>query len=175
MISGKWTVFGRNSGERKHRRGNLTKGNLSGHIQSRKAICFPVFFVLQRKRFVLIITNNLKVKDHYAKVHKLLFVEGGYRDVLVTARDLVHKGHLLETHPLMGSLKPNETPYRSVIISDDSKACTDSNSAMMIEDSILVFDKFAKIVRGDRGDQSTEKIKEDFREIDLSLIRSALE
>lgn len=175
MISGKWTVFGRNSGERKHRWGNLAKGKLSGYIQSRKAFCFPVFFVLQRKRFVLIITNNFKVKDHYAENHKVMFVEGGYRDVLVAGRDLIHKGHLLQTHPLMGSLKPNETPYRSVVVSDEPLDCTDGNSVMMIEDAILVFDKFAKILRGDRGDQSTEKIKEDFREIDLSLIRSALE
>lgn len=176
MISGKRTVLGRNSGERKHRRGNLVKGNLSGYIQSGKAVCFPVLFLYRRlKEVVLIITNNQKVKDMYEASHKILFVNGGYREVLVAARDLLHKGHLLETHPLMGSLKPNETPYRSVIVSDEAAGCTDATSVIIIEDGISVFDKFAKNPRGDRGDKSSEKIREDFKEIDLSLIKSALE
>lgn len=123
----------------------------------------------------MIVTNNLKVKNHFAKNHEILFVKGGYRDVLVMVRDLVHKGHLLETHPLMGSLKPNETPYRSVLVSDASMNRTDVDSVMIIENGVSVFDKFAKSPRGDRGEQSTEKVKEDFMEIDLSLIKSALE
>jgi hypothetical protein len=102
-------------------------------------------------------------------------VEGGYREVLVAVRDLIHKGYLLETHPLMGSLKPNETPYRSVIVSDEAVGPTDVASVMIIEDGILAFDKFAKNPRSDRGERSSERIREDFKEIDLSLIKSALE
>lgn len=123
----------------------------------------------------MIVTNNSKVQECYEKKHKVFFVEGGYRDVLVVVRDWIHKGHLLETHPLMGSIKPNETPYRSVIVSDETTGTTDPASVMIIEDGISVFDKFAKNPRGDRGEGSSEKIKEDFKEIDLSLIKSALE
>lgn len=31
-------------------------------------------------------------------------------------RDRIHEGHLLLSHPLSGSVKPNETPYKSVMI-----------------------------------------------------------
>jgi hypothetical protein len=123
----------------------------------------------------LIVTNNPKIQENYNSRFTVVFVRGNYREVLVQARDLIHKGHKLLTHPLMGSLKPNETPYRSVVLSDDSSGVTDSDSVMMIEDSIMVFDKFAKTARHDRGESSTEKIKEDFMEIDLSLLKSALD
>lgn len=123
----------------------------------------------------MIVTNNPKVKDFYESRYKIIFVEGGYRDVLVAVRDFIHKGHLLETHPLMGSLKPNETPYRSVLVSEESTGSTDSASVMIIEDGILVFDKFAKNPREDRGEGSSERIREDFKEIDFSLIKSALD
>ena len=126
-------------------------------------------------RYTWIVTNNPKVKDCYESQHRIIFVKGGYRDVLVTVRDFIHKGYLLETHPLMGSLKPNETPYRSVLVSDEASASTDSASVMIIEDGILVFDRFAKNPREDRGDGSSERIREDFKEIDFSLIKSALD
>ena len=122
----------------------------------------------------MIITNNPSVREHYKTRQTVVFVDGGYRDVLVQARDRVHRGHLLVTHPLMGSLKPNETPYRSVILGDEILARADADSVMIIEEAILVFDRFAVTARPDRGEGATEKMKEDFREIDLSLLKSAM-
>ncbi|MDD2301777.1 MAG: GrdX family protein [Bacillota bacterium] len=122
----------------------------------------------------MIITNNPLVRSTYENAHGVLFVEGNYRDVLVQVRDLVHRRHHLITHPMMGSLKPNETPYRSVIVSDDPQKNVDVDSVLIIEEAILVFDRFIKTARSDRGTGSTEKMKEDFREIDLSLLGSAL-
>ena len=69
------------------------------------------------------------------------FVEGSYRDVLIAVRDKIHKGHRLLSHPLSGSVKPNETPYKSVIISRNS-AGMDLDSLKIIEDSIAAYDKF---------------------------------
>ncbi len=123
----------------------------------------------------MIVTNNPKVKENYFSQFEVIFVEGTYRDVLVRARNFIHKGHKLLTHPLMGSLKPNETPYRSVVLSNESLGVTDSDSVMIIEDSIIVFDKFAKTARNDRGEHSTDNNREDFMEIDLSLLKSALD
>ena len=122
----------------------------------------------------MIITNNPSVRSTYKNSHNIFFIEGNYRDVLVKARDLVHGRHQLITHPLMGSLKPNETPYRSVVVSDTVLDKTDADSVLIIEEAILVFDRFIKTARTDRGEGSTEKMKEDFREIDLSLLSSAL-
>ncbi len=123
----------------------------------------------------MIITNNPSVESAYRQACPVRFVAGSYRDVLVQVRDLVHRRHRLITHPLMGSLKPNETPYRSVIVSDEPLEQTDGDSVMIIEDAIQVFDRFAKTTRKDRGEGSTEKNKEDFRQIDLSLLESALQ
>ena len=122
----------------------------------------------------MIITNNSSVREHYKTRQTVVFVEGGYRDVLVQARDRVHLGYPLLTHPLMGSLKPNETPYRSVLLGDERMERADADSVLIIEEAVLVFDRFAARPRPDRGEGSTDKMKEDFREIDLSLLKSAL-
>ena len=121
-----------------------------------------------------IITNNPKVRDEYGDKYQLTFVDGGYRDVLVTTRDFVFNGHRLLTHPLMGSLKPNETPYRSVLISDKSGEL-DTDSVILMGDAMETFDKFARVERPDRGVNTPERMLEDFRLIDHSLISSALE
>ncbi|HRV33287.1 MAG TPA: GrdX family protein, partial [Anaerovoracaceae bacterium] len=63
---------------------------------------------------------------------------------------------------------------RSVIVSDEPQKNVDVDSVLIIEEAILVFDRFTKTARSDRGTGSTEKMKEDFREIDLSLLGSAL-
>lgn len=120
-----------------------------------------------------IITNNPKVKDEYSVDYEVIFIDGGYRDVLVKVRDLIHVGYKLLTHPLMGSLKPNETPYRTVAVSDDA-AQADYDSIILIEDAIITYDKFACFKRPDRGENTPERLKEDFMLIDFSLIASAL-
>ena len=121
---------------------------------------------------MILITNNPDVKQAFSG-KDVLFVEGGYRDVLVMIRDLVHQGHRLLTHPLMGSLKPNETPYRSAAISSETGSL-DFGSLELIENAIETFDKFARVTRPDRGVNTPEKMLADFRMIDKSLIESAL-
>lgn len=125
---------------------------------------------------MLLITNNPDVRDAFKDKHgiELRFIEGSYRDVLVAARDLIHSGSKLLTHPLMGSLKPNETPYRSVALAV-SEGQMDMDSLLLIENSIQTFDKFAAVVRPDRGINTPERMLADFRLIDLSLISSALD
>jgi hypothetical protein len=144
------------------------------HRAGRHLVFLFFFYSQYFVEAIVIITNNPSVRSTYEKSHIILFIEGNYRDVLVKARDLVHGRHQLITHPLMGSLKPNETPYRSVVVSDAALENTDADSVLIIEEAILVFDRFTKTTRADRGEGSTEKMKEDFREIDLSLLRSAL-
>lgn len=122
---------------------------------------------------MLIITNNEKVLERYGEHYDVLFITGTFRDVLIEARDRVHKGQKLLTHPLMGSVKPNETPFKSVVMSKDSGPL-DVDSLLIIEKSITTFDKFAKVKRPNLGENADEQMKDDFREIDLSLLTSAL-
>ena len=126
---------------------------------------------------MIIITNNsivenaLKNGNHDCEVIKL---DGTYRDVLVKVRDMIHMGHKLLTHPLMGSIKPNETPYRSVAVSKHIGQA-EMDDILLIEKAIMTFDKFALVERPNRGENATPRMKADYAEIDLSLISSALD
>ncbi|NMA94316.1 MAG: hypothetical protein GX975_06610, partial [Clostridiales bacterium] len=73
--------------------------------------------------------------------------------------------------PLMGSLKPNETPYRSVAITSE-RGKLDLQSLGYIEEAICCFDRFKE--RPLRGMNAPEEMLEDFRLIDLSLLASGL-
>ena len=126
----------------------------------------------------MIIISNNELISHKLKNNKynyeLVMVNGTYRDVLVKVRDMIHVGHKLLTHPLMGSIKPNETPYRSIAVSKQ-KGKVDFNDIILIEEAIATFDKFALIERPNRGVNATKEMKADYAEIDLSLISSAID
>ncbi len=117
----------------------------------------------------MIITNNELVCNKYKDAYDIMFIDGTYRDVLVKIRDKVHEGYELLTHPLASSIKPNETPYKSVIISD-IKGNLSYDSVIIIENSIMAFDKFSL----HKIKNITEKMKEDFKLIDLTVLESAL-
>jgi len=117
-----------------------------------------------------ILTNNSLVKEKYSEDLNITFIDGQYIDVIKSARDMVHKGLKLITHPLMGSIKPNETPFRSIIISEGT--VLDVESLMIIESSIVTAEKFQ---RDNKVPVWNEKVLDDFRFIDLRLFESALE
>ena len=72
--------------------------------------------------------------------------EKSYREILVMARDKVYAGHTLYTHPLSGSVKPNETPYKSVIVSMVPHGF-DQQVAEIMSNAIGVCDKFVPCTR----------------------------
>lgn len=119
-----------------------------------------------------LITNNPLVKKKYEQSIALIYLEKSYLEVLCYTRDEIHKGHELLTHPLSGSIKPNETPYKSILISRKPKSL-DYRSVTMIEDSIETTKKFFSI--RDRTQGLREDLLEDFQEIDYHLIKGALE
>ena len=116
-----------------------------------------------------IITNNSKCRDKYHKDFPVLYLEGkSYMDVLLKVRDYIHMGYCLETHPMAGSLKPNQIPFRSIVISDRKMDQEESlQSIMLIENGIQTCQKFMK----DRlMPDWNPSIWEDFQDVDLSLI-----
>ncbi|NLY87152.1 MAG: GrdX protein [Clostridiales bacterium] len=123
---------------------------------------------------MIIITNNDKVYEKFSERYKVVLIDGTYKDVLIKVRDMIHLGHKLLTHPLMGSVKPNETPYRSIAIADQIDR-VDTGDIIIIEESIMTFDKFAKVDRPNRGQDATTTMKVDYAEIDLSLIGNAID
>lgn len=119
----------------------------------------------------MIITNNSKVYEKYKDDYKIYYKECSFREILLYIRDRVHEGYTLLTHPLSSSIKPNETPYKSVLISDYKKSL-DYKSLMIIENAILTYDKFKK--DKDYTIKLTDRIIDDFKIVDLSIIENAI-
>lgn len=117
----------------------------------------------------IIVTNNSKVLDKYKDIMNIKMMDT-YEDVLIKVRDLVYDRHRLLTHPQAGSLKPNQTPYRSIIVypSDNNSNIDD---VMMIEKAIEVFNKFKEIRQTPKYE---EKIADDYKTIDLSMIDNVI-
>lgn len=123
-----------------------------------------------RQKDFLILTNNPLVVKCLGNEYKIRFEQNAtYRDILVEARDMVYAGHTLYTHPLSGSVKPNETPYKSIVLSDVPKKF-DEDMAALVGGSVQVCDKF---IPKDRV--LTEKLLEDFQLIDYTLLCGALD
>jgi len=114
----------------------------------------------------ILVTNNPLVKTKYDNDFMIEFVETDLPGVLIHARDLIHKGHKLLTHPLSGSVKPNENYYKTVMISGKANE-TDFQSAQVIGDCIITTNKFPPR-------QFPEQYLYDMQVVDLSLIDSAV-
>ena len=122
-----------------------------------------------KKQEVLIVTNNPLVKEKIGESYNIDFIDGGIQDVMEKLRDMIHKGSKLLTHPLSGSVKPGQTPYKSVMI-HVVEGNVDAVSLLMIEDAIDNCKKFVK-----RVDEFREGTDEDKRFIDFTLISSGIE
>ena len=120
----------------------------------------------------ILVTNNSLVNEKYKDDMEVIYLDDlNFLKVLELVRDKIHLGHELLTHPLSGSIKPNETPFKSVIISDKIGSI-DFNSLKIIEESILTATKF---LTQKKIKNWPEDILHDFRVIDFSLIASGIE
>ncbi len=127
---------------------------------------------IRNMRDYLILTNNPLVPacmEGHGTYTIRLYPEKSYRDILVMARDLVYEGHTLYTHPLAGSVKPNETPYKSVVVSVAAHGF-DMEQSELIANAIGVVDKFPPVSK-----ELSEEVHKDFQLIDYSLLAGALD
>ncbi|MCT4633210.1 MAG: GrdX family protein [Firmicutes bacterium] len=119
----------------------------------------------------ILITNNINVKESYYEKINVVMVESlMLMDVLIEVRNHVHRNYKILTHPLSGSVKPNETPYKSVLLRRGSGL--DFESLSMIENAISVTEKLYLSKEPKKWD---ENILLDFRVIDYNLISSGIE
>lgn len=120
----------------------------------------------------ILVTNNSYVYDKYKDRMEFIFKEDfNYIQILEFVRDKIHEGHSLLTHPLSGSVKPNETPYKTIMISK-KKGSLDESGLSILEESILMARKFVTIKNTPNW---TENVLEDFKVIDLSLIENVID
>lgn len=114
-----------------------------------------------------ILSNNPLAKEKYPDLTQP--VDGGVAGVYRAARDAVHLGCRLINHPLAGSVKPNESPYRSLVLSQGG-GMLDLRSLQLIEDAIAVLKKLPKR----HTDPYWQAMAADYQVIDLDLLDSAL-
>jgi len=116
-----------------------------------------------------LITNNPKFIEENLKDIEIEYLDMSYIDILRKVRDYVHENWEIVTHPLYGSVKPNETIYRTIVIKENNSL--DITSVNLISDAILTFKKF----RNNREvPQWTDRVKDDFSVIDHDLIINAI-
>lgn len=94
-----------------------------------------------------------------------------HKDVLLKVRDYIYAGGWkLITHPMASSIKPNQTPFRSIILIQSKEDNTED--IIMIEEALISFEKF----EGDK--KPTEWYRkttdQDFKRIDFYMIEDAI-
>lgn len=116
-----------------------------------------------------IITNNPLVNLKYKDLYPMDYHEDAtFLETLEFTRSKVHSGYEILTHPLTGSIKPGETPFKSIIISEEASKLN-FDSLKLIEEAIITTKKFVLKRKW------TDKIISDFKLIDCDIITSGIE
>ena len=110
------------------------------------------------------LTNNCELAGH---VKALSFVEGSALGVLAAARDKIHLGWKLMADPLYGNFKPNQQPYRTLVLHRPDNGAVDMESLSLIESAITFYG--ASPVRRLPGELPPET-DADFRYLDFVLM-----
>ena len=117
-----------------------------------------------------IITNNPLVNLKYKEIFLMDYHEDAtFLETLEFTRSKVHSGYEILTHPLTGSVKPGETPFKSIIISEEASKLN-FDSLKLIEEAIITTRKFVL-----KEVNWTDKVLGDFKLIDCDIITSGIE
>lgn len=120
----------------------------------------------------LIITNNPKVNIEFKDKENIEFYEDASQEqILKIARDYIHLGAKLIMHPMMGRIKPHETPYKSVFL-EKTEGKTDMDSIIIIEESIA---ETKKLIEHTYQTKYDEQLLPDLQHIDFLLLKSGVE
>ena len=116
----------------------------------------------------IIVTNNPMVREKcpVGKGQELEFHDTDCLGIFKAVRDRIHQGHELLTHPLSGSVKPGETPFKTIVLKGE-KGALDPASLSLIEKSIQTCEKIKPSIMKKNW---SEKTLADFQLIDYTLI-----
>ena len=122
---------------------------------------------------MVLVTNNPFLRN---KVPSCEFISGNSFDVLIKARDLVHGGWVLLSHPLYGNLRPNQHPYRSILLRRDGPQkegpFLDMESLGFMENALRIYGAERDRILSDEG--MDEALRDDFAFVDGELMRETL-
>lgn len=107
---------------------------------------------------MVISSGNLRIKE----------IEGDALEVMKEAKRAVIMGYSLVSHPLTGSIRPDVSPYKSIIISGTPKIL-DIESLRIIENAIEYTQNLYKTVKERKWDKDSLA---DFQLIDFCLINN---
>jgi len=124
----------------------------------------------------VLVTNNPQLYHYCTSVHK---ISGTSWDVFLEARNKIHQGWKLLTHPLYGNFLPSQQPYRSLLLQSpepsEKRVVVDLDSFSLIEEALGVYRSYK-----DRGTirqlgTHTPEIEADYATLDLRLLQQSLE
>ena len=113
-----------------------------------------------------LITNNDRVYEKYKDQLEVILLDT-YENVLIRTRDMVYDRHVLLTHPQASSLKPNQTPYRSIVVYPKGNE-DNTKDILLIEKCIETFRQWQEIAPTPTNYE--DKVAYDFKTIDLSVV-----
>ena len=116
----------------------------------------------------LVITNNPMAFEKLSRDRDVVYKDVSFEEILVEARNRIHSGAKLLSHPLSGSVKPGETPYKSLLLTK-AKGKVDFDSLALIEKAIEACGKFQN-----KTALYGEGVLKDFQIVDLTLVESAI-
>ena len=112
---------------------------------------------------MLIVSNNPLVRDAFQGCRK---IDGSVREVVLHARDLVHLGYPLLGHPLAGSIRLQNNPYRSLILGMQPEAYN-ARDVQLVE-------QIAARIEALETQTHVKSAVHDYQYIDFSLLMAAL-
>lgn len=113
-----------------------------------------------------ILTNNPQVK---ADFKELDFIDDSVEKVFTKARDLIHQGYSLISHPLPASKKMLSSPFRSIVFNEQKGKKMDPAQVEVIENSIAKLNSHLALKGIDLAH------KADYKTLDQRLLESALD
>ena len=123
-----------------------------------------------KKELTTLVTNNDRVYEKYKDVCNVILMEN-YEAVMIKVRDLVYDRHILLTHPQASSLKPNQTPYRSIAVYPKGNE-DNMKDIMLIEKCVQVYYEWQEIAPSPA--KYADKVANDFKTIDLSVVENII-
>ena len=118
----------------------------------------------------LVCNSKLELADTLSLLApRMLALGGSAEDVLTAARDRIHLGAKLLAHPMAGRLRPNETPYRTVVL-EETEGPLDLSSFEIIEYCLAEEKKYESSRK-----KYDEPLLPDLRFINCEILKSILE
>lgn len=118
------------------------------------------------------ITNNPMVVEQ--KVPNLEYYETDVLGLLNVVFQEIKQGYRLLSHPLTGSIRPDITPYKTVLLSFKEEPI-DMESIKLIERAISYAKDLYKLRDVPIYKKWGEEARKDFQCVDFSMIEQALE